>query len=311
MKQPLIVIVGPTAVGKTETGLRIAEKFNGEIISGDSMQVYKGMDIGTAKATLEEQKHIQHHLIDILEPQELFSAADFKTKAESAIAEISARGRLPIVVGGTGLYIQSLLYDYSFSEAKEDSFYREELEQILNTKGKQHLYDMLKEKDPETAAKIHVNNSRRVIRSLEIIRETGALISAAEEVNKESSYEVLIIGLTMERELLYERINQRVEQMLHNGLTEEVREIVKSGGEEYSSMKAIGYKELIPYVREETELTEAAENLKQNSRRFAKRQLTWFRNKMPVQWFDISVNREEKLKDIERTITRFLNAESS
>ncbi|SDN30502.1 tRNA dimethylallyltransferase [Alkalicoccus daliensis] len=306
MKQPLIVIAGPTAVGKTETGIKLAKKFNGEIISGDSMQVYRKMDIGTAKATKDEQNLVPHHLIDILSPEENFSAADFKEKAEKAINKISSKNKLPIIVGGTGLYIQSLLYNYSFSESKENMVYRKELEEILERNGKNYLYALLQEKDPESAEKIHFNNSRRIIRSLEIIHQTGAPVKAMEEQKLESKYDVLIIGLTMNRELLYQRINERVDLMLENGLLEEVENLIKDGAENYSSMKAIGYKELIPYIKGRISLEEAADNLKQNSRRFAKRQLTWFRNKMPVQWFDVTENREGKIKDIERYIAESL-----
>lgn len=306
MKEPLIIIAGPTASGKTKTGIHLAKVFNGEVISGDSMQVYQKMNIGTAKVTEQEMEGIPHHLIDILPPSGNFSAADFKTHAEAAIKEIRKKNKLPIIVGGTGLYIQSLLYDYSFAASKEDSHFRAELEQLQKTEGEHYLYRLLKEQSPLSAEKIHPNNTRRIIRALEVLHVTGNPLEEVEEVRKESKYDYLIIGLTMERSLLYDRINQRVDEMIAKGLIEEVRNLFDDYGSSYPSMKAIGYKEFIPYLQNEQNLEEAVNALKQNSRRFAKRQLTWFRNKMPAEWFDMSADGEKIIIEIEKMTAGFL-----
>ncbi|PTL39590.1 tRNA (adenosine(37)-N6)-dimethylallyltransferase MiaA [Alkalicoccus saliphilus] len=299
MKQPLIVIVGPTAVGKTTAGITLAQKFEGEIISGDSMQVYKGMNIGTAKVTENEKKEILHHLIDIRSPGEEFSAADFKKEAETAIEAIASKHKIPIIVGGTGMYIQSLLYGYSFGHSDEDPEYRKELEHTAQLRGGDYLHQILTQKDRRTAEAVHPNNVRRVIRALEIIHRTNAPVPTEEERKKQSPYNIIPVGLTMDRKVLYERINKRVDDMINSGLLEEVARLVEMGYENSRAMRAIGYKELIPVVKKEQSLQEAAEMLKMNSRRFAKRQLTWFRNKMPVEWFDMTVDREEKLHEIE------------
>ncbi|TVP84263.1 MAG: tRNA (adenosine(37)-N6)-dimethylallyltransferase MiaA [Alkalicoccus sp.] len=306
MKQPLIVLVGPTAVGKTAAGIALAQKFGGEIISGDSMQVYKDMNIGTAKVTEKEKKEIPHHLIDIRSPGEEFSAADFKKEAERAVKGINSRHKIPIIVGGTGMYIQSLLYDYSFGHSEEDPEYRKELEHTARSRGGDYLHKILAQKDRRTAESIHPNNVRRVIRALEIIHRTRAPVPAEEEMKKESPYNIVLVGLTMDRNVLYERINKRVDDMIESGLLEEVASLVDRGYEHTKAMRAIGYKELIPAVKKEQSLQEAVEVLKMNSRRFAKRQLTWFRNKMPVEWFDMTDDREEKLHEIEEFVAGFL-----
>ncbi|WP_147802286.1 tRNA (adenosine(37)-N6)-dimethylallyltransferase MiaA [Alkalicoccus halolimnae] len=302
MKQPLVVVAGPTAVGKTAAAINLAEKLNGEIISGDSMQVYRGMDIGTAKVTPAERKKVPHHLIDILSPDTPFSAADFKTRAEEAVKSIRDRGKLPIVAGGTGMYIQSLIYDYSFQHTKEDEAYRLILEEAAEEKGAEYLHNMLEEKDPEAAASVHFNNVRRVIRALEIIHVTGQPLHKEQEEKKISPYNVTLIGLTMDRDQLYGRINKRVDSMIDSGLAAEVKKLVDQGYEHSAAMRAIGYKEMIPHIKGDTSLEEAAANLKQNSRRYAKRQLTWFRNKLPVSWFDMTEEREERLSNIEEFV---------
>ncbi|HEY4601637.1 MAG TPA: tRNA (adenosine(37)-N6)-dimethylallyltransferase MiaA [Cerasibacillus sp.] len=289
MKPKVVVIVGPTAVGKTKLSIEIAKKFNGEIISGDSMQVYRGMDIGTAKISREEMAGIPHYMLDIKDPDEAFSVADFKEHVQSYIAHIDSKSKLPILVGGSGLYIQAILYDYQFTNHKRDEAYTTKLEERIKLEGIAPVYEQLKRIDPEQAKKIHPNNHRRVIRALEIYRQTGKTMSELlrDEESQKSPYDPIIIGLEMDRPLLYERINQRVDRMLEEGLLEEVHTLYKKGYENTQAMRAIGYKEFIPYFKEEYYYTRAIELLKRNSRRYAKRQFTWFKNKMKVDWYGI------------------------
>ncbi len=284
-----MVLIGPTAVGKTKLSIELAKKLNGEIISGDSMQIYKGMDIGTAKITIEEMEGVRHHLIDIKEPNESYSVAEFQKDVRSLIHDITSRGKLPMIVGGTGLYIQSVLYDYHFTEHASDLIYRGKLEEVLDKQGITPLYNSLKEIDPESAERIHPNNTRRVIRALEIYHTTGKTMSEyLESQTSELLYNVAIVGLMMDRDLLYERINQRVELMIEMGLLQEVSNLYHKGLRGCQSVQAIGYKEIYDYLDSKVSLEEAIEQLKQNSRRYAKRQLTWFRNKMDVKWFDVT-----------------------
>ncbi|PLS16849.1 tRNA (adenosine(37)-N6)-dimethylallyltransferase MiaA [Bacillus sp. M6-12] len=300
-KEKLLVIIGPTAVGKTKLSVELAKRFNGEIISGDSMQVYKRMDIGTAKISASEMEGIPHFMIDIKEPDEPFNANEFQELAKEIIKDIHKRGKLPIIAGGTGLYIQSVLHDYQFSEAPGDPEYRVKLEQLAAEQGNEAVHNLLREVDPESAGRIHPNNIRRVIRALEIFHCTNKTMSEQlEDQPKESNYDSLIVGLTMERDLLYSRINQRVDLMIQQGLLQEVQSLFESGLKECQSIQAIGYKEIYAYLEGKTMLEEAVEILKQNSRRYAKRQLTWFRNKMDVAWFDMSdlANFEKKLDEI-------------
>jgi tRNA dimethylallyltransferase len=296
-KQKLIVLIGPTAVGKTKLSIELAKKFNGEIISGDSMQIYKGMDIGTAKISPEETEGIAHHLIDIKEPDESFSTAEFQELVRSKISEISSRGKMPMIVGGTGLYIQSVIFDYHFTEAPSDQVFRRSLENEAETFGQEYLHGKLKEVDPLSASRIHPNNVRRVIRALEIVHCTG---KTADELQQNQSpellYDTALIGLTMDRDLLYNRINFRVDQMMEQGLLEEVQYFYKKGLRDCQSIQAIGYKELYDYLDGRISFEQAIGNLKQNSRRYAKRQLTWFRNKMDVEWFDMSVSNDAEKK---------------
>lgn len=288
-KQPVIVLVGPTAVGKTKLSIDIAKAFNGEIISGDSMQIYKGMNIGTAKITPEEMNGVPHHLIDIKQPDESFSTAEFQQLVRLKIKEIAARGKTPMIVGGTGLYIQSVLYDYTFTDEKSDPAFREEMTLFKQQHGPIKLYEKLKEADPDAAKAIHPNNVRRVIRALEIIHTTGQKISDMQNGHQEVPlYDTAFIGLKMDRELLYERIHQRIDMMLDEGLIEEVSALYQSGLKDCQSVQAIGYKELYAYFQGDCSLDEAIQQLKQNSRRYAKRQFTWFRNKMDVTWFDMT-----------------------
>ena len=285
MGEKVVVLIGPTAVGKTKMSIELAKRLQGEIINGDSMQIYKGLDIGTAKIRSEEMEGIPHHLIDIKEPYESFSVAEFQTLARSLITNITNRGKFPIIVGGTGLYIQSVIYDYQFSDAPSNDSYRQALEQCSSDE----LYERLRHIDPISAERIHPNNVRRVIRALEIYHCTGKTMTEwLKEQKRQLVYNVALIGLTMEREKLYERINRRVDEMISQGLIEEVKRLYDQGVRDCQAIQAIGYKELYAYFDGLITLEEAIEQLKQNSRRYAKRQLTWFRNQMPVQWFDMT-----------------------
>ncbi|RDW17762.1 tRNA (adenosine(37)-N6)-dimethylallyltransferase MiaA [Oceanobacillus chungangensis] len=299
MKKTVVAIVGPTAVGKTKLSIEMAKRFNGEIISGDSMQVYKGFDIGTAKISEEEAQGIPHHMIDILNPNESFSVADYQYYVQKYIEEVSAKGKLPIIVGGSGLYIQAALYNYNFAEQKRDEALTSKFEQIIERDGIMPLYQQLEEIDPEQAQKIHPNNHRRVIRALEIYETTGMTMTAYQEKQTlESPYNLILIGLEMERELLYKRINQRVDLMIASGLVEEVKALYDQGLEKSQAMTAIGYKEFIPYFKNGESLEQAIEVLKRNSRRYAKRQYTWFKNKMDIKWYLLtpsSINEKFKM----------------
>ncbi|MBW8348965.1 tRNA (adenosine(37)-N6)-dimethylallyltransferase MiaA [Bacillus sp. IITD106] len=291
--QKLVVIVGPTAVGKTKLSIEIAKRFNGEIISGDSMQVYKGMDIGTAKITNEEMEGIPHHLIDIKQPDETFSVAEFQQLVREKITEITNRNALPIIVGGTGLYIQSVIYDYHFSENESDH-----PQLNVDDKTPLELHKKLESIDPESAQKIHPNNVRRVIRAIEIFEQTGKTMSELQSEQKKTIlYNTALIGLTMDREKLYERINKRVDMMMEEGLLSEVEHFYKSGiSRDAQSVKAIGYKEIYDYLDGKVSLDDAITHLKKNTRNYAKRQFTWFRNKMDIAWFDMTEEREHLKK---------------
>ena len=288
-KKKLVVIIGPTAVGKTKLSIDLAHRLDGEIISGDSMQIYKGMDIGTAKISVNEMEGIRHHLLDIKSPEEDFSVAEFQANVRPLIKKIANQAKTPMIVGGTGLYIQSVLYDYQFTENPSDPEYRSKLEAELKDKGAQAIHQLLGKIDPESAEKIHPNNSRRVVRALEVFHCTNKTMS--EYINsqeQEPLYDVALIGLTMDREILYDRINQRVELMIKQGLLEEVKELYDKGIRNTQAIQAIGYKEIYDYFDGKMTYDEAIHQLKQNSRRYAKRQLTWFRNKMEVKWFDMT-----------------------
>ncbi|MGG2091212.1 tRNA (adenosine(37)-N6)-dimethylallyltransferase MiaA [Bacillus sp. S13(2024)] len=288
-RDKVIVIIGPTAVGKTKLSIELAKALNGEIISGDSMQIYRNMDIGTAKVTEEEMDGIPHYMIDIKNPEDSFSVAEFQELVRGHIADITKRGKLPIIVGGTGLYIQSVLYDYQFSDEPGDPVYRKQLEQQAEEYGVEYVHRKLEEVDSISAKRIHPNNVRRVIRALEIFHTTGQTMSdQLEQQENELLYDVALIGLTMDRGLLYSRINLRVDIMMEQGLLAEVEYLYGDGVRDCQSIQAIGYKELYEYFEGKTSLEEAVTALKTNSRRYAKRQLTWFRNKMDVNWFDVT-----------------------
>lgn len=308
MKETVIAVVGPTAVGKTALSVEIAKTFNGEIISGDSMQIYQGMDIGTAKITQDEMQGVIHHMIDIRKPGEDFSVADFKMAVENRIKAIADRGKVPIIAGGTGLYIQAILYDYTFPSAERDADLTAELEQELEEIGAVAMHMRLQSIDPEQAAKIHPNNYRRTIRALEVYEATGETMSSRENrQSKEPLYHSILIGLEMERELLYSQINKRVDHMVDKGLIEEAKMFYDMGIGHSQAMKAIGYKEFIPYFQGERSVEEAIRRLKRNSRRYAKRQLTWFKNKLPVDWYSITpTDAKETFQLILRDLAGFL-----
>jgi tRNA dimethylallyltransferase len=289
-KPKLLVLVGPTAVGKTKLSLELARIHGCEIISGDSMQVYRGMDVGTAKISIEEQEGIPHHLIDIIEPDEAFSAASFQQYAKQLILDIQARGNLPFIVGGTGLYIESLCYQFEFSEASADEAFRLEQAAYLVEHGEQALHEKLRAVDPISAERLHPNNTRRVVRALEILHLTGITLSAQlAGQQKQSPYDLCIIGLTMDRDLLYKRIEQRIDLMLEQGLVEEVRKLLDNGyTTDYVSMQGLGYKEIIRYLQNEYTLDEAVTLLKRDTRHFAKRQLSWFRHMKDIHWVDVT-----------------------
>ncbi len=286
----LIVLTGPTAVGKTELSINLAKAVNGEIISADSIQVYKGMDIGSAKITVDEMQGINHYLIDILEPAEEFNIHLFKTLTLKAMDEIYAKDKIPIIVGGTGFYIQSVIYDIDFCVTEADNSYRESLETIAKNKGNLYLHEMLRKVDDKSANDIHPNNVKRVIRALEYYNQTGQPISEHNTVQKNNSspYNFAYFVLNDKRELLYERINKRVDNMVENGLIQEVKELLNSGyNKDMVSMQGIGYKEVVEYLEGKLSLDETKELIKKNTRHFAKRQLTWFRREKEVDMINI------------------------
>lgn len=304
MKKPLIILTGPTAVGKTAASIALAKAVNGEIISADSMQIYRYMNIGTAKITPEEMDGVRHYLIDELMPDTPFHVFEFKKMAENAMDKIYKKGKIPIVAGGTGFYIQALLYDVDFCEEEGEHRYRHELETIARTKGAEKLHAMLKEIDPVSADIIHQNNVKRVIRALEYFHETGIPISAhnREQRQKESPYQFIYIVLTMDRSKLYARINERVDTMVKEGLLEEMQDLLNRGyTKDLISMQAIGYKELFPYFEGHVSREEAVEAIKKDTRHFAKRQLTWFRRER-----DVTFLNKEEYKTEEGIVKRIL-----
>lgn len=290
-KRPLIILSGPTAVGKTALSIALAKMVNGAIVSADSMQVYKHMDIGSAKITKEEMDGVTHYLVDVLMPDEEFNIVRFQHMAKEAMEEIYAQGKIPILVGGTGFYIQSVLYDINFDNQDCDEAYRNELETYANEHGNEALHEKLKEVDPISAQIIHANNVKRVIRALEFYKLTGKPISLhnEEEHRKESPYNHAYFVLTDKRELLYERIDKRVDIMVEQGLLEEVKKLKEMGyHQKMVSMQGLGYKEILNYFDGVYSLEEAIYILKRETRHFAKRQLTWFRREKDVVWIDKS-----------------------
>lgn len=289
-KPKLLVLLGPTAVGKTKLSLEIARQFGCEIISGDSMQVYRGMDVGTAKASAEEQMLVPHHLIDICDPSYPFSAAEFQERVKDLILDIHSRGKLPFIVGGTGLYIESVCYNYQFTDVSMDEAFRQEQEAYAAQYGDEALHQKLREIDPESADRLHANDRRRVIRAMEIYHVSGeTMTSHLASQKKESPYELCIIGLTMDRALLYKRIEERIDAMMQEGLVEEVQSILAAGCPKQAiSMQALGYKEIVSYLEGELTYEEAVTLLKRDTRRFAKRQLSWFRHMKDIHWVDVT-----------------------
>lgn len=286
---PLAVLTGPTAVGKTRLSVELAKRIGGEIISADSMQVYRGMDIGSAKVTREEMQGIPHHLIDVLDPGEEFHVVKFQEYARTYIREITGRGHIPILVGGTGFYIQAVLYDIDFTENGGDMSCRESLEKLAREQGAEKLHQMLLQVDPESARAIHANNIKRTIRALEYYQMTGEKISAhnAAERQKESPYRFAYFVLTDDRERIYRNIDLRVDKMLEQGLVEEVQALKRQGcTRQMVSMQGLGYKEILDYLDGVYPLEEAVRILKRDTRHFAKRQLTWFRRERDVTWVD-------------------------
>lgn len=279
-KIPLVVIAGPTASGKTRLAIDVAKQFNGEIVSADSMQIYKYMNIGTAKPTAAERAECTHHLIDFVEPDAEFSVADYTALAHKVIADITSRGRLAVMCGGTGLYIDSVVNDVPFGEQDTDYEMRKELNDLAEREGGERLLEILAEFDPVSAQRLHPNNLRRIIRAIEFYRTTGVPISEHQEMTKriESRYEPVMFCINHTRDILYERINIRVDMMLEEGLADEVKSLMDMGyTKNMNSMKGIGYKEMMTYLNGECTLEEAVEAVKQGTRRYAKRQLTWFR----------------------------------
>ena len=292
MKRPMIILAGPTAVGKTAASIRLAKAVGGEIISADSMQVYRHMDIGSAKIRPEEMEGVPHHLVDVLEPEEDFNVVRFQQMAKTAAEEIYARGRIPIAAGGTGFYIQALLYDIDFTENDGDSSFRRELEKTAEEKGGEYLHALLQEADPEAALQIHPHNIKRMIRALEFHHQTGGKISEhnEREREKESPYHYAYFVLTDERSRLYDRIDRRVDLMMEEGLLDEVRFLKERGvRRDSTAMQGLGYKELYAFLDGEYPLEEAVRIIKRDTRHFAKRQLTWFKRERDVIWADKSV----------------------
>ena len=290
MKKKVIVIGGATATGKTNLSIDLAKKINGEIISADSMQVYKKMNIGTAKLPVEEMRGIRHYMIDEIYPDEEFSVAIFQKKAKGYLNQIFEKGSIPIITGGTGFYINALLNDTEFIETETDHTYRHRMYEVAEQNGNMYIHDILRKVDPESANSIHYNNVKRVVRALEYHELTGRKISEhnKEEKGKISPYEVKFILLNMDRELLYDRINTRVDEMIRIGLVDEVQNLLNEGYDQsLVSMQGLGYKEIIMYLKEKITLEEAVEKLKQGTRNFAKRQITWFKHQTNGVWVDV------------------------
>ena len=289
IKPKIYGVVGPTASGKTAYAIELAKKCGGEVISCDSMQIYRHMDIGTAKPTKDEMDGIPHHMIDIAEPWENYSVARFVTEARSCIDDVLARGRVPILCGGTGLYFDSVIKNIDFAENESDPEYRSELQKAAEEHGNEYVHDMLKKVDPKSAEAVHPNNLKRVIRALEIYKTTGKTKTELDrESVRESLYNAEIYGLNRPREELYERINKRVDIMLENGLLDEVKNLLEMGiSRDATSMQAIGYKELVEYFEGRCTLDAAIDKIKQESRRYAKRQLTWFKRNNEIIWLNM------------------------
>lgn len=285
----IIVLLGPTAVGKTKVAIELALALNGEIVSADSMQLYKKMTIGSAKPTQKEINQVPHHLVDEIDPEEHFTAAQYQKLAQAAINDILNRGKLPIIAGGTGLYINALIYKMNFGENPRDTVFREEMEALAEAQGKEAVHQLLAKKDPLAAERIHPNNLKKVIRGLERVSEEGKIKIFEESFQPTEDYRVVLIGLQRDREELYTRINERVDQFIEQGLVDEVKGLIEDGlSVDNIAMLGIGYKEIYDYINGTTSLERAITLIKQNSRHLAKRQMTWFRRYEDVKWFDLS-----------------------
>ena len=292
-KPKVIVICGPTASGKTALSIELAKKINGEIISCDSMQIYKDMNIGTAKVTREEMQGIKHYLVDFVSPDQRYSVADFKRDAKNAIKEIISKGKIPIIVGGTGLYVDSLIYEIDYPEIELDEKYRSELEKKVEEEGLEKLYRIAEEIDPQAIKKISINDKKRIIRILEIYHATGKnKTEQEEESRKEPEYDYKVFAINWEREKLYERINKRVDIMIDQGLIQEVQDIKQKYSNFPTAMQGLGYKEVVDYLNGEYTKEEMIEKIKMETRRYAKRQLTWFRKNKQTTW----INGEDELQ---------------
>lgn len=298
MKEKILVLGGPTAVGKTDLSIKLAKKLNGEIISADSMQIYKKMDIGSAKVTIEEMDGVVHHMIDIVEPEKEFTVSDYKKLGDKIIKNILSRNKLPIIVGGTGLYINALTCNMEFTEGSSDIKYREKLNNVAKEKGNEYVHNLLREVDEKSAENIHMNNLKRVIRALEVYHITGKPFSSFDLGEKmyDSEYDINYYVLTMDRENLYDRINKRVDIMIDKGLIDECKYLRSIGlTDRNQSMQGIGYKEILLYIEGKISLDESIEMIKKGSRNYAKRQLTWFRRDKRVKFLDKDILSEEDI----------------
>jgi tRNA dimethylallyltransferase len=303
-KEKLVVILGPTATGKSYCGIELAKRFHGEIISGDSMLVYRQMNIGTAKPSAEELRVVPHHLVNTLPPDASYSVADFQQQAAETISAVLERGNLPILVGGTGLYIKALLEDYQFSEVEEKPELRQQLEAFASGQGNDRLFDWLQREDPEAAARLHPNDVRRVVRALETAL-SGDRVSQKKQ--SELKYDAVVFGLSMERDFLYERINRRVERMLEDGLEKEVSSLLQAGVSiDCLSMKSLGYRQMAEYLTGQCDFATAVENIKKGTRHFAKRQITWYKKMPYIRWFivDRNLNYEKIVTDMAETLVK-------
>ena len=311
-KTPLLIVAGPTATGKSDSAVELALRMNGEVISADSMQVYRGMDIGSAKVTREEMRGVPHHLIDCADPSENWNVVRFQKEARKAVQDIASRGRLPILCGGTGFYIQALLYDIDFTQMEENTPLRDRLSALAAEKGPEAVHALLLEKDPASAAAIHPNNLKRVIRAIEFMEESGGSIAAhnLQQRERESAYRSVFFVLTMDRARLYERIDRRVDIMMERGLVEEVARLRAMGIQRDStSMQGIGYKQVYGYLDGEYDLEEAVRLIKRDTRHFAKRQLTWFKREKDVIWTDLDrfENRQQMWDHMQTTAENIIH----
>ena len=311
-KTPLLIVAGPTATGKSDSAVELALRMNGEVISADSMQVYRGMDIGSAKVTREEMRGVPHHLIDCADPSENWNVVRFQKEARKAVQDIASRGRLPILCGGTGFYIQALLYDIDFTQMEENTPLRDRLSALAAEKGPEAVHTLLSEKDPASAAAIHPNNLKRVIRAIEFMEESGGSIAAhnSQQRERESAYRSVFFVLTMDRARLYERIDRRVDIMMERGLVDEVAGLRAMGIQRDStSMQGIGYKQIYGCLDGEYDLKEAVRLIKRDTRHFAKRQLTWFKREKDVIWTNLDrfENRQQMWDHMQATAENIIH----